>query len=157
MVPAGTAGGRCRLASAVLVVFFFVSILQIPPVDLKAARSKASSASATTCLGCCGSNCQCAGDCCGDTHVATPTSDKILLTASEWMTRDRSCQKGTWLLPTVNNNIQPWYESPRTVRLAPPRMKIRKPLEIVCRWRRPAISQSNPRGPPPPAAHSSTV
>ncbi len=157
MVSTGNAVGRSRLASAVLVVLFFVSILQISPVDLKAARSKANTASATSCLGCCGANCQCAGDCCGDTHIATPASNKTLLTTSEWITPDRNCQKGSWLLPTANNNVQPWCETPRTVRVTPPRIQFRKSLEIVCWWRRPTISQSNPRGPPSPANHSSTV
>lgn len=159
MALATTTGSQTRVrpGPVVLAVLVLVSVQQLPPVDLPLTRAKSGQNLSIDCLGCCGPSCQCAGDCCGDTHVATPASDKTLLTTSEWMTRDRSCQKGIWLLPTVNNNVQPWSESPRPVRLAPSCVQFRKSLEIVCRWWRPAISQSNPRGPPSSATHSPTV
>ena len=155
MAVASTPRGRHRLASAVLVILILVSIQKVPPIDLSFIRSDTSKTLSINCLDCCGPNCQCSGDCCGDSHVVTVSSDGFRLTASERVSRDRNCQKSSWLLPTVNTTFQPWSDAPRKNRHTPTQAHFRTSIEVVCRWQRPAISQSNPRGPPLSATPSS--
>jgi hypothetical protein len=157
MVKPRTARGRDRLASTVLVVLIITSVLQIPPIAVKAARSKARASSAMACLGCCGANCQCAGDCCGDSHVANTHAAGPLLKAAAGLTRNRTCQNDGWLLVTFTIKAQPWGDYPRRLRLGPTQSSAQKSAAVVCLWQRPTVSQRNPRGPPSSANRTSTI
>jgi hypothetical protein len=148
MVSATNPRHRDRPASTVLVVLIIASVPQVPPIGVTPARPNANAQTVNSCNGCCGSNCQCAGDCCGDRHVERIIAAPPQWSAAERVSRDRDCQKNGWLLPTANTSIQPWISGHRTLRLRTTRMHLLELLEVACRWRRPAISQSNPRAPP---------
>jgi hypothetical protein len=150
MATARSTGGQAsiRLGPAVLAVLVLVSVQQLPPIDLPITRARSLRNISIDCFGCCGPSCQCSGDCCGDTHVVKEGPDGFVLRAADKISRDRNCNRGGWLLPTVNSFSQPWSSTPRTVRLRPPQVRSQWSLEVVCRWQRPAISRSSPRGPP---------
>jgi hypothetical protein len=137
-----------RLTSAVLAILIALPVLQITTAGMARTGPKPRTNLTTSCVGCCGSNCQCSGDCCGDTHVETTTDSPPQWSAAEYVSRDRDCQKGGWLLPTVTTKFQPWSDTARSHQPTPALRLFRNPTAVVCRWQRPAVSQLKPRAPP---------
>jgi hypothetical protein len=137
-----------RLSSAVLTILIGLPTLQIPAQGFAPAVLNTEINSTMSCVGCCGSNCRCSGDCCGDAHIQTTTVRPLRWSAAEHITRNRDCQKNGWLLPTVTTSFQPWSDAPRFRQLTPLLRLFRKSTGVVCRWRHPAVSRSNPRAPP---------
>jgi len=145
-------GGKFR--QVVLAILFLASLQYLPSIDAVLVQAPKDGEPSKGCSCSCGTNCQCTGGCCSDSHVvnAEPSSstddrEAMLASSTTEMKRQSACLGGLFVA-TAFSTFQPFVE-PRGRTMAERRARqFLQPGTTVYRWSRPAVSRSNPRAPP---------
>lgn len=145
-------GDRWRFM--VLALLSLSSFFQLPVIATVIEPGLPEGKLSVECGDCCGSNCQCSGGCCSDSHVVRTDAgrslrdrDGSMVSATVEMKRRNDCRGGK-ALSTAFSVYHPFLGPEGRTRIEPPTKQNPHSGTAGCRWSRPDFSRSNSRGPP---------